>query len=56
MEIKRYYVYHMLAKVYTIITDQISRAEGVAHGYNHWFCKPSFPDKYFIRTIKCIEL
>lgn len=34
-----------------IIVDCYDHAKGIAHGYNHQFCKPNKPDEYFVKLL-----
>lgn len=47
-------VEHVTHKVVNSITNEIiysgslRRSESIADAYNHFYCKPDFPNKYFV--------
>lgn len=50
-----YCVINVITKEIVADNKDIDSCKIIANGYNHKYCKPNFPDKYFVKHKKEIS-
>lgn len=48
-EAGEYRVVNILTKEIIVDNRTLADCNTIAHGYNHQYCKPNFPDNYFVK-------